>query len=181
MRFIRLGCPPASQPSRTDGVLRRSAFFCIGVLGLGLAACDRKPTPSALPPKPSRGEREVAPAKREVPPAAPVVPPASAERVPHLGGLPLYELKMDSGDLMKLDRAPRSDDTPPATFIADGEVYAGRSCGVRWPGCAGTCRLLEHGLARTSSGTPCVKLGCRYPPLRARLRDRGITSWGRTP
>src|SRR6185436_12861857 len=38
-------------------------------------------------------------------------------------GLPLYELKMDAKSLAALDRNPGSNETHPATFVAEGEVH----------------------------------------------------------
>jgi spore coat protein H len=84
------------------------AFFIAGLLGLALSGCDQREEPPAVQHQP--------PAER---------PPfqMASSNVPPDVKLPIYELKMDPQDLMKLERSPYSNDTCPATFIADGKVY----------------------------------------------------------
>ncbi|HLH57417.1 MAG TPA: CotH kinase family protein, partial [Verrucomicrobiae bacterium] len=70
--------------------------------------------------------------------------PASAEPARDLdskaaGKLPVYQLKIAPNDLMALENASYSNDTHPATFIADGKSYPDAKVRIRgswsrsWP------------------------------------------------
>jgi spore coat protein CotH len=93
-------------------------------LSAAVAGCDRRSDASA-----SSGNAQVESRQTKLPvqniasPERPTnqasVPPAAT----HVSKLPIYELKMDSNDLRTLEGDPGSNETHPATFIADGEVY----------------------------------------------------------
>jgi spore coat protein H len=57
-------------------------------------------------------------------PAAPTADSPLPERAA-VSALPVYELKIDPKDLKALERDPSSNERRPATFIANGETYAG--------------------------------------------------------
>jgi spore coat protein H len=132
----------------------RWRLLCYGaILCLVLLGCERKqetPTPVRKGPAASRPP---APSARSVAQSSPPVNPRLVRRllassrttfrsdtntfVPAAAGtnwiqtppsecrLPFYQLAIDSEDLRKLDRSPRSNETFPATFVANGEVYEG--------------------------------------------------------
>lgn len=91
----------------------------LGLIGLALTGCDRPPEPPPRVRKPISETRQPRVADRVANPA----PQPSVPETPANGRLPLYEIKMEPKDLQALERNPFSNDTHPATFIADGEVY----------------------------------------------------------
>jgi spore coat protein H len=98
------------QATAWSGLLRS---LLAALLSVAIAGCDRQsesPTPSRNPPaSQNSGFTPQVGGARSEEPAAP--------------GLPLYELKMDAKSLAALDRNPGSNETHPATFVAEGEVH----------------------------------------------------------
>ena len=104
----------------------------MAVLSVCAAGCDRQ---SDLPTQGSNAPRENRKGKLPVERVAssgepanpnsvslPDAPGSQSEQTPN-SSLPLYELKMDAKDLAALERNPGSNETHPATFVAESEVY----------------------------------------------------------
>ena len=141
------------EAHRARGITRILRPFALGLLGVAMVGCERQRDPPASPRKPAAEDR--APARstqpiRQPPPSTnslrvgrspssavggflaetrprsePTAGTTLVQGRPPVCKLPCYELKMDPEDLRRLDRSPRSNETVPATFLADGEVYEG--------------------------------------------------------
>jgi spore coat protein H len=110
------------------------------LLGSALLSCERRKEPAPSPRKttvqnrppasPKRPNARPNPARGTPLPGVPLKDPPQPR--PAGSKLPFYELRVDPADLRKLDRSPRSNESYPATFIADGVVYGGAT--VRYRG-----------------------------------------------
>jgi spore coat protein CotH len=113
-RFHHPQRPGHAEESLLPGFARRFVLLVL-MVGVTVTGCDRKPGARAQTHKnqPSANRSSLA--------ASPLATPTAGETpdVP----LPVYELTMDSKSLRALERNPRSDETHPAVFRADGEIY----------------------------------------------------------
>jgi spore coat protein H len=111
--------------------------WLVSVGALLLAGCGRPADVAEAPPPPPsipRLTNEV-----QVAPAPPTEPAGVVEDGPSNANLPVYELKMAQNEFLAVERNPFSNDTRPATFVANGQVYEGVRIRVRgafsrsWP------------------------------------------------
>ncbi|MCI0540833.1 MAG: CotH kinase family protein, partial [Verrucomicrobiales bacterium] len=96
------------------------ALFCI--LAVAFLGCGQQQGVTAPPRKGSPENRQtVLPASQLAAPEAQAKVPADLPN----SRFPTYELRMSPRDLASLERTAFSNDTVPATFIADGKSYEG--------------------------------------------------------
>jgi len=100
----------AIRPARSGIAARLTVIPCL-TAGLILAGCGNNSNRSGDPFPDAKPAFNMA-ATRESPVSAAVA-----------SKLPVFELKMKTGDLQDLERSGFSNDTRPATFTANGEVY----------------------------------------------------------
>src|SRR5215470_13118597 len=110
--------------------MRLRRFIPFALLSAAIAGCDR--APDAGRTRQTRLEAPALPLRNKAPidSTAQQIPAAAARGTSPLENsaalkLPIYELKMEPRDLRDLERNPASNETHPATFVADGEVYEG--------------------------------------------------------
>src|SRR5262245_3005530 len=103
---------------RTNGADNRSAVLLLGIFVFLLCGCSRQQDSQASPRERLPDNRQIA--FSEIRDRTLEDPPGA---LPKESRLPLYELKMAPRDLAQLERNAYSNDTYPATFVADGEVY----------------------------------------------------------
>jgi spore coat protein H len=103
---------------RARPVIQFLALVTCGLFCTALWGCGQQPDPPAPARKSTPTKPQLAFTNKDGRhPSQPL--DASAQR----GRLPLYEIKIDAKDLTALERSAHSNETLPATFIADGEVY----------------------------------------------------------
>jgi spore coat protein H len=94
------------------------AAALIGLLGMVLMGCGQQPSLPPSAPRPPLANRPPVASKPDAErPIDQVTASTQGQR------LPLYELKIAPKDLQALEQNPRSNDTRPATLIANGELY----------------------------------------------------------
>lgn len=102
--------------------LRVSIAVLFGVISLALAGCGQQQELPAPARQPSLDNRQALISASE--PAATELPASVQGNLPG-NKLPVYELRMAPRDLTSLERSAFSNDTVPATFVANGKVYEG--------------------------------------------------------
>ncbi|MBM3833893.1 MAG: hypothetical protein FJ403_11600 [Verrucomicrobia bacterium] len=123
-------------------VARKLLAVVAGFLAVAFVGCDKSPGPPPPQPQPSVRTAQAQPSARaEDVPAAPAPQrvetvaapnrPVQSPELPAESKLPFYELRMRQNDLMAMERGWHSNETPPATFVADGEIFEGVKVGYR--------------------------------------------------
>lgn len=96
-----------------------SMLILLGLLSVTLTGCGRQSDTT-----PVKARNTSAPNLAAAVAAQPAPQPSQVgEELINKGPIPHYELRMDPNELLAFERGAFSNNTHPATFIADGEVY----------------------------------------------------------
>ena len=121
--YLRQGGFATQQTVRRGMVLQH---ILIALLSTAVAGCDRRSDAPVSSRNAQLEDRQaelqvqnIASTDRRGDQVSVTVPPAATQ----VSKLPIYELKMDPKDLRTLEGNPGSNETHPATFIAEGQVY----------------------------------------------------------